>query len=453
MSVVVLELAIIGLLLFVNAFFSMSEMALISARKARLQALADEGSRGAAEAIRLGSVPNRFLSTVQMGMTLIGILSGAFGGATLSGHIVQYLLLLFPALQPAVAKGIAVAVVVGFITFFSVVLGELVPKRLALHYSEHIASFVSRPMKILSALSTPIVWTFSVTTDFILKFFHVDSNPGWAKITHEEIRDMVKQGEQDGVLDVQERKMMERVLAFGKKRVTAIMTLAHEIVYIDATKPLSIQLQRIADSRFSVFPVVEGTLDKVLGTINSRDVCKCAMENNIDISLSIFQPLFVPESVTALQMLELFQETGCRIGFVVDEFGAVEGLVTMTDIARAIVGDVPYLGLRKETAIVRRTDGSFLIDGSASIVSLKEMLTIDAVDGEKENLFQTVAGFVMHRLGRVPKTADSFLWCHWRFEVVDMDKNRVDKVLVSFQAGSHPSGHHVPSGPTTQPTK
>jgi putative hemolysin len=453
MTLIVLEIAIIGSLLGLNAVFSMSEMAIVSARRARLSALANEGNRGAAEAIAIADAPTKFLSTVQIGITLIGILSGAFGGATLSGQISQHLVFFFPMLSENVAKVLGVSAVVVGITFFSVVLGELVPKRLALQYSESIAAVVSRPMKLLSQVSAPLVWIFSSSTDFILRWLHLDNRSTGGRVTHEEIRAMVEQGQQDGVLDVQERRMINSVLAFGKKRITAIMTPAHEIVFIDTKQSLSSQMQRITGSHFSTFPVVEGSLDHILGTVYARDVCKCSMEKNVDIASATYQPLYIPESTTALQVLEQFQETGSRIGFVVDEFGSVEGLVTITDIARAIVGDVPVVGMQPDSPIVKRSDGSLLMDGDVSIEDLKETLKLGDIDGDKENLFQTLAGFVMHRLGRVPKISDSFSWGGWRFEVVDMDKNRVDKVLVSLQANSLPVGHHVPSGPTTQPTK
>jgi putative hemolysin len=429
MSLIFLEIGIIAALLLVNALFSMSEMAVVSARKPRLKQLASEGNKGAAEALRLADSPNRFLSTIQIGITLVGVLSGAFGGATLSEQIARACTSHF-AISADVATAIGVGSVVVFITFFSVVFGELIPKRLALRYPEKIATLTSLPMTALARISAPIVWIFSASTDFFLKILCLESKGEDASVTHDEIKAMVQQGAQEGVLEKNEHMMMERVLAFGKKRITSIMTLSRDIVWIDRQKPFAEEILLAEELSHSIFPIADGSLDNLLGTVHARDVCKCTHSSWDDLSPKIFQPIYIPETANALQVLDLFQKTGMQVGFVIDEFGAIQGLVTMTNLLEAIVGELPVGGVPAEAPIVKREDGSWLVDGALSIDSFKEHLGIERLQGEGENLFQTVAGFVMYRLGRVPVQADFFYWHHWRFEVLDMDRNRIDKVLV-----------------------
>ncbi len=434
MTLMFLEAGFIAILLLLNGIFSMSEMAVVSAKKARLQKLVNRGHKGAAEAIRLAESPNRFLSTIQIGITLVGVLSGAFGGATISEKIGNLLSENF-VLTPEVAEGIGVGIIVAIITFFSVIFGELIPKRLALKYPETIASLAAGPMNTLAKISAPVVWIFSFTTDLMLKIFHLDAEKDDSGVTHEEIKAMVEQGAQEGVIEKQERVMMDRVLTFGKKRVTSIMTLARDIVWIDVKQSIEKQLEKIVAANYSVYPVAEGTLDQLLGTIKSKDMCRCDLEKNKDLSSLLFQPLFVPETSNALQVLELFQKTGLQIGFVIDEFGSIQGLITMTNLVEAIVGDLPLDRVTEQSPIVRRDDNSWLVDGALSIDILKEHLGVDKIQGEEDNLFQTVAGFVMYRLGRVPKEADVFFWHQWRFEVVVMDKNRIAKIIIAAKDG------------------
>jgi putative hemolysin len=432
MNIIVLEVAVIAALLLLNATFSMSEMAVVSARKTRLLQLASKGSKGAGEALRLAESPSRFLSTVQIGITLVGVLSGAFGGATISEEIAFYIAEA-TSFSVEVSEGIGVAIIVTIITFLSVIFGELIPKRLALKYPEEIASLTAGPMNTLSRMSAPVVWIFSSTTDLVLRIFHLDKSSGSAGVTHEEIKAMVEQGEQEGIIGEQEGMMMDRVLTFGKRRVTSIMTHVRDIVWIDSKKPIGKQLERLLASNYSVYPVADGGLDHLMGTVNSKDICKCVVEQNSDLSSLLFQPLFIPETSNALQTLDLFQKTGLQVGFVIDEFGSIQGLVTMTNIIEAIVGALPVDGIPEKSPIVKRDDDSWLVDGALPIALLKEHLGIGKIEGEEENLFHTLAGFVMYRLGRVPSEADVFYWKRWRFEVVDMDNNRIEKIIIAVK--------------------
>jgi putative hemolysin len=430
MNVIVLEVGIVAALLLLNALFSMSEMAIVSAKKARLQQLASKGSKKAGKALQLAESPNRFLSTIQIGITLVGVLSGAFGGATISEKIGETIARIY-GLSPEVSEGIGVGIIVTIITFFSVVLGELVPKRLALKYPETIATLAAGPMDALSRFSAPVVWLFSASTDLILKFLRLNQSSNDANITHDEIRAMVEQGAQEGLLDAQEKLMFDRVLSFGRKRVTALMTLARDMIWIDVNKTLEEQSREVLNSSYTMYPVAEGSLDHLLGTVKSNDLGKLFLDGQRDTVSLLFQPVFIPETATALQVLEIFQKTGLQMGFVIDEFGAIQGLLTMSDITRAIVGETPLDAQHADSPIVKRADGSWLVDGALPIDILKEKLGIERLDGEDAHLFQTVGGFIMHRLGRVPRETDVFHWSLWRFEILDMDRNRIDKVMIS----------------------
>lgn len=434
MNIILVEIGILVALLLLNAVFSMSEMAGVSSRKARLQQLAVHGNKGAEEALRLAESPSRFLSTIQIGITLVGVLSGAFGGATLSEELGHAFVAAF-AWDPDVAEAVGVGIVVTVISVFSVILGELVPKQVALKSPERIASLAARPMSALSRFSAPVVWFLSAATDLVLRVLRLDKTTADNNVTHEEIKAMVQQGAQDGVLEDQEKDMVDRVLSFGKQKVVSLMTPTYDVLWVDVRKPLSDQLKMILDSRFSHYPVADGSLDHLLGTVQAKDICRVLAEGSQDLQAVVAQPVFIPESSNALQVLELFKRTGLSMGFVIDEFGAIQGILTLTNLVEAILGDLPSHGSPQGAAMVQRADGSWLVEGSLLISHLKEKLGFESMDGEKDNLFQTVAGFAMYKLGRVPSESDVFVWQEWRFEIIDMDRNRVDKIMISRHTG------------------
>lgn len=426
----IVECAVLSALLLVNAIFSMSEMALVSARKVRLQQLAAGGSRGAAEALRLAESPARFLSIVQIGITLVGVLAGAFGGIALTKWLAEFLVSAFPVSEDA-AQALGVTAVVTLITFLSVILGELVPKRLALKYPERVASLVAFPMSLIARVSWPVVWLFTAATELVLKALRLNGNPADANVTHEEIKAMVRLGVQEGLLGPQERTMMDRVLSFGTKRVTSIMTRTRDIIWIDSAKPLEHQIAKLLESHFSHYPVAHGSLDDLQGTVRAKDICRFLTRDKAEIATLLQRPLFIPDTAYALKVLELFKASSLQMGFVINEFGEIQGLLTLTDILEAIVGDFPNTGVPQDGPVRQRQDGSWLVDGALPIDALKERLGIDFHENPEEEHFRTLGGFVMYRLGRVPAPTDAFSWHGWRFEIVDMERKRIDKVLVS----------------------
>lgn len=430
MNMIALQIAILGSLVLLNALFSMSEMALMSSRRSRLQQMANEGKRGASEAFRIAQHPNRFLSTIQIGMTLMGVLSGAFGGATLAKSLGAQLSTWF-SLNDNVAQAFSIGIVVAGITSLIVILGELFPKRLALRNSERIAALVAYPMRFISGILFPIVWIFTKATDLLMQGLGLERRSTPGPVTHEEIKAMVEQGAQEGGFDEHERMMMDRVLSFGRKRVTSLMTPTREIIWIDILLPIEEQIDNVLSSHYSHYPVAEGNLDQLLGTVQAKDLCQLMVGNKKDLASLYFQPLYIPETSNARQVLEELKKTGLQMGFVIDEFGAIQGIVTLTNILEAIVGDIPSQGVPEDSPIMKRADGSWLLDGSLPIEEMKEGIGIHSLGTHDRSLFLTVAGFIMHRLGRVPIQTDTFIWEKWRFEVVKMDKKRIDKVVVS----------------------
>ncbi len=428
MSAVGFEIVFILLLLVANGVFAMSEMALVSARKARLRQRAVAGDARARAALELSKAPDTFLSTVQIGITLVGILAGAFGGSTLAKQLAAQAARV-PALAPY-SEAVGLGLVVLAITYLSLVVGELAPKRLALNSPEKIASMVARPMLALSRLASPVVRLLSFSTASLLKAFGVRANAE-PPVTEEEIKVLIHQGAEAGVFEHSERKIVESVFRLDDRRVTALMTPRLEIVWLDAdASPDSIRL-KLAESPYSRFPVAQGGLDNVLGVAEAKDLLgRCLAGETLDLRVSVGQPLFVPESQTALQLLELFKNAHTHFALVVDEYGSVQGLVTMHDVLEALVGDMPTAG-GAEARAVEREDGSWLLDGALLIEEFKEIFPIGVLPGEERGGYETLAGFVLARMGRVPRAADHFEWGGLRFEVVDMDGRRVDKVLVT----------------------
>jgi putative hemolysin len=377
--------------------------------------------------LELANDPNQFLSTVQIGITLVGILAGAFGGATLSTALASSLQAL-PIVAPY-SRAISLALVVFGITYLSVIVGELVPKRLALNSPERIASMLAGPMRALSRLALPLVHLLGLSTDLVLRLLGITPSEE-PPVTEEEIRALIKQGTQAGMIDEAERAMVERVFRLGDRRVSAVMTPRTEIVWLDRNAPPAEVRRKITESVHSRFVVAEGSLDHVLGVIQAKDLLVHALsDQSLHLTAALQQPLFVPESMRAMRVLELFKQSRTHVALVVDEYGSVQGLVTPNDILEAIVGDLPEAGELIEPLAVQREDGSWLLDGMLPIDELKEILQLGPMPGEDQGVYQTLAGFVMMQLGRIPVVADYFEWGGLRFEVMDMDGNRIDKVL------------------------
>lgn len=428
MSEMGLEIAVVLLLVLVNGVFAMSEIAVVSARQVRLERMAREGSLGARTALDLIEKPNRFLSTVQVGITLVGIFAGAFGGATVAGVLAEELRDL-PLVGPY-AGGVSLALVVGTITYLSVVIGELVPKRIALQYAERIAAFVARPMQAISVVAGPIVRLLSISTEAVLALMGIKAQPQEA-VTEEEIRVLVEQGAQAGIIEEVERDMVESIFRLDDRTLESMMTPRLEIVWLDVNAAPEENRRLMENSNFSRFPVCDGDLDYVLGIVHAKDLLSDCLDGQpMDIQKAMRSPLYVPESVHALRALERFKQSGIHMALLIDEYGGIEGVVTLFDILEAIVGDIPTLGEIDEPPIVQRDDGSWLVDGLLVIDEFIEHFDIRAMPSE--GAYQTVGGFMVLMLGSVPMAGDSFEWEGMRFEVADMDGNRVDKVLIEL---------------------
>lgn len=432
-----LEILVILVLIAANGLFSGAEIAIVSARRHRLQQLADKGKRSARVALRLADSPNEFLSTVQIGITLIGILSGAVGGATVARRLVP-LTQRVPLLAPS-SEALSFGVVVAVITFLSVVIGELVPKRLALANPERLACAMAPTMRWLSRLSAPVVHLLGHSTDALLRLLGVPTSSE-PDITEDEIKAMIRQGADSGVFEEVEHDMVQRVLRLGDRTIKTLMTPRTDICWLDVEEPLEDSLQEVLESTHSRFPVGRGSLDDCLGVVRVRNLLSAKLNGQpINLEELMQPPLFVAESTRALSVLEHFKRSGIHIALVTDEFGGVEGLVTLNDLMEGIVGDLPSLDDEGEPLVVTREDGSWLVDGGLDLDAFAELIDHDIFGIDQEGRYHTLAGFVMHVLERIPREADHFEWQGYRFEVVDMDGKRVDKLLVTPIPGRVPS--------------
>ena len=417
------ELLIILSVILVNAIFVLSEMSVASSRKARLQQRVNEGDRRALTALRLIENPNLFLATVQIGITLIGVLVGAVGGARLSQPLSQ-LLARVPALVEY-ANSLALGIVIVGITFVSIVLGELVPKRIALHNPEQIAALLAGPMILVSKIFAPFVWLLGRITDFVLRTLGV--KPGTEPpVTEEEIQLLIDQGTQAGVFEEAEHDMVEGVFSLGDRRVYSLMTPRTDIVWLDIDDSPEDMRAKIAQNEFSRFPVRQGTLDVILGIVKARDLLVPSLGGEQIKLKDLLRPAFyIPETMFASRALEIFKEKGTEMLLIIDEFGSLQGLLTITDIVEEIVGQIEI----EEPQATQRQDGSWLLDGMLEVDEFKEIFDLSGLPHEEE--YETLSGFVMVSLGRVPQAADHFEWQGLRFEIIDMDGHRVDKVLVT----------------------
>lgn len=427
MTGITLELLVILGLVLANGLFSMSEMAIVSARKARLKQAADQGDRGARSALELAHDPNRFLSTVQVGITLVGTLAGVFGGATLAEKLAarfERIERLAPYSEP-----LGLTIVVVGIAYVSLVLGELVPKRLALARPEQIAKLVSRPLLWISAVSVPAIRLLGVSTDFVLRCLRVRPTEE-PPITEEELRLLLKEGAKAGVFAQAEHDMLRKVFRLDDLQAGGLMTRRSEVIWIDVADPPEKVREIISASPHAQFPVCEESLDRVLGIIRVKDLLLHGARGRMfDVKGLLKVPLFIFERTPGLKVLEMFKESNTHFAIVLDEYGSVEGVLTLNDILQAIVGELPGHGEVSEPKVVRRDDGSWLVDGMTTLHEFEELF-----DGYKlpNGDYRTIAGFVIDQLGRIPSVAESCRWGRYQFEVVDMDRNRVDKILVTL---------------------
>ncbi|WP_153111542.1 hemolysin family protein [Propionivibrio limicola] len=424
-----MDLVLLVFLIVLNGLLAMSEMAIVSARKAKLQNLAEDGSPGARAALDLSNEPSGFLSTIQVGITTVGILSGAIGENALVTPLSAWLGG-FSLLSPY-ANGLSLTVVVVGLTYFSVVVGELVPKRLALLAPELIASLAARPMNVVARLARPLVWLLSSSSSLVLRLIGARRREE-PPVTNDEINVLMEQGAEAGVFHESEQAIVSNVLRLDEQRIAAIMTHRNDIYSIDLGEPENEIRRRLSDSPFTRIVVCRDGLEHIVGILRTADLLKPALTGEqLDIEPFLRAPLYVPEGVTTTHLLENFRKSRQQCALIVDEYGELQGLVTLTDVLTSIVGDLPSFGTPEEQDFVERDDGSWLIDGSVAIERLKSVMQIDEeLPGEDENAFNTLGGLVMYVLGRIPSVTDRFDAAGCRFEVVDMDKNRVDKVLL-----------------------
>jgi putative hemolysin len=421
------EILILVLLILMNGLFSLSEMAVVSARKVRLQQRAKEGDKAAKTALNLAAQPTRFLSTVQIGITLIGILSGAFGGATIAETLAAYFAQ-YPALEPY-SEAIGVGIVVTVITYFSLVLGELVPKRLALNNAERIAALVAPIMQFISTIARPIVSLLSTSTELVVRLLGIKpaSEP---IVTEEEVKILIEQGRETGIFEDVEQEIVERVFRLSDRSVNSLMTHRSEMVWLDLEDPLEENIKKIVASGHTNFVVCRGDFDHVIGVLRAKDLLREYAEGHaVAIPKSLPMPPFVPETMNALEVVARLRHDKSPVALVVDEYGGIEGMVTLTDVLEAIVGDIPSLDEEGEPAAKKREDGSWLLDGMMSVDELQMLLDLDELPDDADN-YDTVGGLLMAQLGHIPTVGDKFEWSDLRFEVVDMDGHRVDKVLI-----------------------
>jgi magnesium and cobalt exporter, CNNM family len=429
MNQIFFEILILIILILANGVFSLSEIAVVSARKQRMQQRADSGDSRALVALELAHHPTRFLSTVQIGITLIGILSGAFGGATIAEQLALSLSN-YPRLAPY-ADVIGVAVVVIAIAYLSLVFGELVPKRIALADAERIATRVAPSMQALARFATPVVNLLTSSTEAVYRLVKNKSSQEPA-VTEEEVRGMIFEGTRLGVFEEVEQEIVERVFRLGDRKVSSMMTYRTEMIWLDIEDSLATNLQIITASGHSRFPVCQGSQDEVLGILHVKDLLARQTAGELTgLRDLLLPPLFIPEAMRILNILEQFRQKKDQIALIVDEYGGIVGLVTLNDVLVAIVGDIPSVEEEQEPQIIHRADGSLLVDGMLSVGELKDLLEMDELPEEDLVGYETLAGLVMAQLGRVPASGDSFQVGNWRFEVVDMDGYRVDKVLLS----------------------
>ncbi|MFT3946746.1 MAG: hemolysin family protein [Agriterribacter sp.] len=420
-----IEILIILGLILLNGIFSMAEIALVSSRKARLESQANKGDKSAKEALELAERPDTFLSTVQIGITLIGILTGIYSGEALKTELIDFLNR-YDFIRPY-SSITATTIIVIVITYFTLVLGELVPKRIGLSRPETIAKLVAKPMSFLSKLTYPFVWLLSKSTYLTVKLFNI--KPKDNQVTEEEIKAIISEGTEQGTIEEAEQEIIERVFHLGDRNITSLMTHRNDIVWFDVEKNEAVIKEKIFAEPHSVYPVCDGNIDNIKGVVSIKDLY---IHENTTLLKEIMQPaLFVPENNTAYQVLERFKETKIHCCFVVDEYGSLQGMITLNDILEAIVGEIPQVDT-VDYEIKEREDGSYFIDGQLPFYDFLSTFNKTEWMNEGEQEFDTLAGFILHQLERIPRTGDTLEWRGFTFEIADMDGHRIDKVLVTI---------------------
>ena len=424
-----MDVTLLVFLILLNGLFAMSEMALTASRKARLQVMVEDREPGAQAAIDLHENPTKFLSTVQIGITSIGILNGIVGEAAFSKPLATWLTRSFGVAEPAAGIG-ATALVVVIITVLTIIFGELVPKRLGQIYPEKVARLVARPMNLLSTATRPLVGLLTLCTNAVLKLLGISGSLARA-VTEEEIAASLEEGLDAGVIEAQEHQMVRNVFRLDDRQIGGMMIPRAEIVWLDIAQPLPALLAQMSEGGHARYPVCRGSLDDVQGVISAaRLLLPLSRGEQPELGAHLQPPVFVPETLSGMELLGHFRISGTDIVFVVDEYGAVQGLITERDLLEAITGEFGVLGGEDAWAVLR-DDGSWLLDGLIPILEMKDRLDLKELPEEDRGRYNTLAGMIMLLLGRLPRTTDTVEWEGWRFEVVDLDGKRVDKVLVS----------------------
>lgn len=437
LSAMALELLVILGLLVINGIFAMSELAIVSARKARLQQAVDAGSAGAQTALELTESPTRFLSTVQIGITLVGVLAGAFGGATLSKALAETLTKL-SVLEPY-AGVLSLGIVVILISYLSLVIGELVPKRLAMQNPERVAALVARPMHALARIAGPLVNLLTISTNAVLRVLRV-RDVGVSPVTEDEIRILLKQGTQAGIFEAAEQHMVERVFQLDDRHISAFMTPRTEVVWLDVRASEDEIREVLARTLYSCIPVCDGSMDRVVGTVHTKNMLRrCLRGAPPVLTEHITPPNFIPENVAASRVIGLFKAHETPMLIVIDEYSGVQGIVTEHDLLEAFIGEIPSAGDQAEHRAIQRQDGSWLLDGLLHIDEVKAKLAISDLPEDDQGVYETLAGFMLNCFTRIPQEGDTFEWGGWTFEVVDMDDHRIDKVLARRKAPDRPA--------------
>ena len=423
-----MEFVVLPLLIILNGVFAMSEVALLTARKARLQRMLADGDRSAAAALAMGENPNRFMSTIQIGITSIGILNGIVGEAALAYPLSQWLVGF--GVPGNYASMLATALVVIVITYVSIVVGELVPKRLGQINPETVARFVARPMSWLALVSRPFVKLLSASTDLLLKLIGVDP-ASVSTVTEEEIHAMLAEGSDAGVIEQNEHAMVRNVFRLDERQISSLMVPRSDVVFLDVDESVEENLAKVADTDHSRFPVCRGGLDDVIGFVHTKQLLAQSLRGQaIDFTQNLQEILYVPETLTGMELLENIRNSNTQIALVLDEYGEVQGLITLQDLLEAITGEFASPGDENSWAL-QRDDGSWLLDGLIPIPELKDRLALRSVPDEEKARYQALSGMLMLVLGRMPQTGDTIVWENWRLEVIDMDGKRIDKVLAS----------------------
>lgn len=443
-----MEILVLVALILLNGVFAMSEIALVTARRARLARLAEGGDGSAAVAIKLGEDPTCFLSTIQIGITSIGILSGIVGEAALAGPLADWLWMLGMARRPS--EICATMLVVALITYVSIVVGELVPKRVGQINPEGIARLVARPMSLLAIAARPFVWLLSSSTAALLRLIG-QRDTREPSMTEEEIHAMLDEGSEAGIIEKSEREMVRNVFRLDDRQIASLMVPRSDMVWLDLNRPMEENLALVAESNHSRFPVCRGGPDEVVGVVGAKQLFNQIMRGApVDLTQDLQPPIYVPELLTGMELLDQFRASGTHMVFVIDEYGEIQGLITLHDLIEAVTGEFVPDNI-EEARAVWRENGSWLLDGLIPIVELKDRLGFKTVPEEDKGHYHTLSGMMMWLLGRLPYTGDIATWEGWRLEVVDLDGKRIDKVLASRlpEPEGDASGETPPDSPTT----